>query len=367
MIDIMKSSLSGVLRTMVVGALLLLGASVSAQLEVNSTLTPDEYVNDVLLGTGVEATNVQFTGSPVQIGEITGFDPTEFPIQAGLILSTEVANNPANIDDGCIDDFIEDGLEVSGDADLLNIANSVPPLIGQSFSVTSVNDVCAIEFDFVATGDSIKFNYVFGSDEYLAWINSQYNDIFGFFLSGPGINGPYADNAINLAEVPDSDPQLAITISSVNNVTNSAYYIDNPANDVLCQNGYTVKLTAESLVECGETYHIRLAIADGSDTALESFVILESGSFESNSVVEVDLNINVGADLVTDNPVIFEDCGEAMLTFTRPLETIIDIEEMVDHRLQLEYRHQWCGLHLAARHRILPAFCDRPRISVRCL
>ena len=26
----------------------------------------------------------------------------------------------------------------------------------------------------------IRFNYVFGSDEYLAWINSQYNDIFGF-------------------------------------------------------------------------------------------------------------------------------------------------------------------------------------------
>ena len=310
------------------GAILLL-SSASAQLEVNSTLTPDEYVNDVLLGTGVEATNVQFTGSPVQIGQITGFDPTEFPIEAGLILSTEVANNPANIDDGCMDDFIEDGLEVSGDPDLLNIANSVPPLIGQNFSVNSVNDVCAIEFDFVATGDTIKFNYVFGSDEYLAWINSQYNDIFGFFLSGPGINGPYADNAVNLAEVPGSDPQLAITISSVNNVTNAAYYIDNPANEVLCQNGYTVKLTAESEVECGETYHIRLAIADGSDTALESFVILESGSFESNSVVEVDLNINVGGDLETDNPVIFEDCGEAVLTFTRPIETIIDIEEMV--------------------------------------
>jgi len=329
MIDSEQSSISCTARALAfLGAILLL-SSASAQLEVNSTLTPDEYVNDVLLGTGVEATNVQFTGSPVQIGQITGFDPTEFPIEAGLILSTEVANNPANIDDGCMDDFIEDGLEVSGDPDLLNIANSVPPLIGQNFSVNSVNDVCAIEFDFVATGDTIKFNYVFGSDEYLAWINSQYNDIFGFFLSGPGINGPYADNAVNLAEVPGSDPQLAITISSVNNVTNAAYYIDNPANEVLCQNGYTVKLTAESEVECGETYHIRLAIADGSDTALESFVILESGSFESNSVVEVDLNINVGGDLETDNPVIFEDCGEAVLTFTRPIETIIDIEEMV--------------------------------------
>ena len=329
MIDSVQSSISCTTRALVFLGAILLYSSVSAQLEVNSTLTPDEYVNDVLLGTGVEATNVQFTGSPVQIGQITGFDPTEFPIEAGLILSTEVANNPANIDDGCMDDFIEDGLEVSGDPDLLDIANSVPPLIGQNFSVNSVNDVCAIEFDFVATGDTIKFNYVFGSDEYLAWINSQYNDIFGFFLSGPGINGPYADNAINLAEVPESDPQLAITISSVNNVTNAAYYIDNPANEVLCQNGYTVKLTAESEVECGETYHIRLAIADGSDTALESFVILESGSFESNSVVEVDLNINVGGDLETDNPVIFEDCGEAVLTFTRPIETIIDIEEMV--------------------------------------
>ncbi len=318
-------------RLALLGAALLtlLPQLAEAQLEVNSTLTPDEYVNDVLLGTGVEATNVQLTGSPVQIGHIFGFASDDFPIAEGLILSTEVANNPANIDDGCMQDFIDDGLEVSGDPDLLDIANSVPPLIGQSFSVSSVNDVCAIEFDFVATGDTISFNYVFGSNEYLAWINSQYNDIFGFFLSGPGINGPYADNAINLAEVPDSDPQLAITISSVNPGTNGAYYIDNPANDVLCQNGYTVKLTAESEVECGETYHIRLAIADGTDTALESIVILESGSFESNSVVEVDLQINVGEDLDLNTPLIFEDCGEATLTFTRPIETIIDIEEMV--------------------------------------
>ena len=108
-------------------ALFGLPLALSAQVEVNSTLTPEQYVNDVLLGTGVEATNVQFTGSPMQIGEITGFDPADFPIEAGLILSTEVANNPANVDDGCVDEFIDDNLEVSGDADLLSIANSVPP------------------------------------------------------------------------------------------------------------------------------------------------------------------------------------------------------------------------------------------------
>lgn len=304
----------------------------TAQVAVNSTLSLEEYVNDVLLGTGVEASNIMYTGSPVQIGHVTGLEDTDFPIEAGLMLSSEVANNIASDDCMMDQEMIDDGLEVSGDPDLLTIANSVPGLIGQAFNVNSVNDICAIEFDFVATGDTIKFNYVFGSDEYLEWVNSQYNDIFGFFLSGPGIVGPYnspagfPNGSINLAEVPDSDPQLAITVSSVNDIINAEYYIDNVGNDIVCQDGYTVVLEAVSEVECGETYHIKLAIADGSDTALESIVILESGSFESNSVVQVDLSIDVGGP---ESDVMYEDCGVATLTFTRPIETILDIEEMV--------------------------------------
>jgi gliding motility-associated-like protein len=299
-----------------------------SQLEVNSTLTPEQYVNDILLGEGIEATNIQLTGSPIQIGHITGFDTDEFPIAEGLILSTEVANNPANVNSGCLDETIMDGQEVSGDPDLLNIANSVPPLIGQSFSVSSVNDICIIEFDFVATGDSIKFDYVFGSDEYLTWVNTQYNDIFGFFLDGPGIVGPYANGAINLAEVPDSDPQLPITISSVNNVTNSAFYIDNPSNQILCQNGYTLELTAKSAVQCGETYHIRLAIADGTDTALESMVILEAGSFQSNGANIVASASIGGAPVFLGDTVVVEGCNNAAFTVIRPVTTFADTLEL---------------------------------------
>ena len=40
-------------------------------------------------------------------------------------------------------------------------------------------------------------------------------------------------------------------------------------------NGYTTVLTAVYPVICGETYHIKLAIGDGSDTILDSVVILE--------------------------------------------------------------------------------------------
>ena len=43
------------------------------------------------------------------------------------------------------------------DPDLLTVANSVPPLIGQTYIVGSVNDVAILEFDFVRTSDSISF------------------------------------------------------------------------------------------------------------------------------------------------------------------------------------------------------------------
>jgi len=242
--------------------------------------TPEEYIQNILLGEGVTATNITYTGGISQLGYLEN-GSSVFSVDAGLMLNT---------DNALCDDFCGDCLGGGTDADLLDVANSVPPLIGQSFTVGSVNDLCILEFDFEAGGDSISFNYVFGSDEYLTWVNSQYNDIFAFFLSGPGISGPYAspagfpDGAINIAQVPDSDPLLPITISSVNNVTNSEYYVDNPGQNGICINGYTTTFTAAAAVQCGETYHIKLAIADGSDTALESFVVLEAGSFSSNAV-----------------------------------------------------------------------------------
>ncbi len=315
-------------RTLLLFSMIMMGLVLPAQVTVVSGLTPEQYVNDVLLGAGVEATNIQYTGSPLQIGSISGFDLDEFPIAEGLILSTEVASNPANLQGNCLEDMVDDGQQVSGDPDLLDIANSVPPLIGQNFNVSSVNDLCIIEFDFEATGDSISFSYVFGSDEYLEWVNSAFNDIFGFFLSGPGIDGPYLDGAVNLAEVPGSDPQLPITISSVNNLINGEFYINNPGNDIICQDGYTVKLEAKSAVICGEVYHIRLAIADGTDTSLESIVILEAGSFESNGA-NIEASASIGdAPVFLGDTVVVEGCNEAAFTVIRPVTTFQDTLEL---------------------------------------
>ncbi len=298
----------------------------NCQITITQDMTAEQYVNDILLGEGITASNVEFTGDSLQFGHMT--EGYEIPIENGLILSSALATNPmtCELDEAGI---LTNG--VDGEPDLLTVANSVPPLIGQSFSVSSVNDVCILEFDFEASGDSISFNYIFGSDEYLAWVNSSYNDIFAFFLSGPGITGPFAspagfpDGAINIAQVPNSDPELPITISSVNNVTNPEYYIDNnPNNEFICINGYTQIFTASSQVQCGETYHIKLAIADGSDDYLESFVILQEGSFSSNAI-DLIANASIeGAEVFLGDTTVVEGCNDATFTVVRPDDSELD-------------------------------------------
>ena len=294
-----------------------------AQITVDQSLTIEQYVNDVLLGEGVTATNISFEGSMEQFGYMTGGLDNGFPIEGGLILSSGNAADAFCAGQGCI------GCNgpTPTDPDLLEIANDVPPLIDQAFTVGSVNDLCVIEFDFDPAGDFVSFNYIFGSEEYEAFENTQYNDIFAFFLSGAGITGQYnapvgfPGQAINIATVPGSDPELPITISSVNGTINPEFYVLND-NDDICMNGYTTVLTAVYPVICGETYHIKLAIGDGSDTILDSVVILEEGSFGSPIPTTYESQAAPRCDPdPDDDDVIYcawEDCGPSTITISRP-------------------------------------------------
>ncbi len=295
-------------------ALILLGYSsgIQAQLIINNTTytTPsaaESLVNNILLGQGVVASNITFTpaaGSTIQLGFFNGIG-SNIGLDSGIVLST-----------GNIMDLAPGGMGTGqppggSDQDLLTLANSVPPLIGQSFSVSSTNDVAILEFDFVPSADTVKFRYVFGSDEYTTWINSQYNDVFGFFISGPGITGPFTGNSQNIAFVPGTNPPLPITVSSVQPGLNAQYYISNTSQSTVALNGFTTVFTAISPVVCGETYHIRLAIADGSDSSLDSGVFLEASSFTSNAV-------NLVSNTVSGDTTLVEGCTDGTFTFYRP-------------------------------------------------
>lgn len=77
-------------------------------------------------------------------------------------------------------------------------------------------DVSKIEFDFTPTSNQSTFDYVFASEEYCEFVDSKYNDVFGFFIVGPGVG---LDN--NIAEMPSMLPKLQNPPIQINS---RAYY-----------------------------------------------------------------------------------------------------------------------------------------------
>lgn len=279
---------------------------------VSPTQTPQQLVNNVLLGAGVVASNITINGVPglatTPFGNIAAFsnaNPT-FPMTSGLVLTTGDAAGAMGPNIGGSTTNPGTSQSVAGDPELNAIANG------------NITNGVVLEFDFVPAGDTLIFNYLFGSDEYTEFSPSNFNDAFGIFLWGPGISGPfplagYPNGGDNLAVIPGGIP---VTINNVNWVTNTQYYVFNEAPqdtylDAIEYDGTTVKLTASASVQCNQTYHIKFAIANVFDQAYDSGVFLEAGSFSSAAV-------SVAVATVSGDTTIVEGCTYADFIFTRP-------------------------------------------------
>ena len=149
------------------------------------------------------------------------------------------------------------------------------------FWFDSTTDACALELDVLIGGDSIEFKYAFGSEEYQEWVNAGFNDVFGCYISGPGINGME-----NIALVPGT--QIPASIDSINNVSNSQYYVDNgdgfsePYNNdsfYIQYDGFTTVLTSKrGNLQSFQTYHLKLVVADVNDELYDSGIFLYANS-----------------------------------------------------------------------------------------
>ncbi len=279
---------------------------------VSSTQTPQQLVNSVLLGAGVVASNITINGVPglasTPFGNIGYFTNSNanFPMSSGIILTTGDASGAMGPNIGGSTTNPGSSQSVAGDPELNAIANG------------NVTNGVVLEFDFIPAGDTLIFNYMFGSDEYTEFSPSNFNDAFGIFLWGPGISGPfplggYPNGGDNIAVIPGGTP---VTINNVNWVTNTPYYVYNEFpqdtyGDAIEYDGTTVKLTASASVQCNQTYHIKFAIANVFDQAYDSGVFLEAGSFSSSAV-------SVAVATVSGDTTIVEGCTYADFIFTRP-------------------------------------------------
>jgi CHU_C Type IX secretion signal domain len=268
-----------------------------AQLTVDGTLTPTLLVNDVLLGTGITASSITYSGDITARGRFNG-TLSNIGFTDGVLLATGSITNAIgpNVAGGITTNF---GTP-STDPELAAIAAG------------SLNDAAILEFDFVPTSDSLKFRYAFASDEYLEFVAAGFNDAFGFFISGPNpAGGTYVNQ--NIALIPGTS--TPVTIDNVNSGVNAAYYFDNetPPGATIEYDGFTVPLTAKAAVTCGQTYHIKIAIADVGDGAWDSGVFLEAGSFSSQGVTIVP-EISYGG---ANDSTLYEGCGLACIYFVR--------------------------------------------------
>ncbi|MCW5899414.1 MAG: T9SS type A sorting domain-containing protein [Flavobacteriales bacterium] len=270
----------------------------SGSIQIQQNLTPTQLVQDVFLGECLTASNVAFTGTTAAVGTFT--NGWRIGIESGIVLTTGNANSAVG------PNSLTSTTTANGQPDY--------PLL-TTLAGAPTYDATVLRFDFVPQTNSVTFKYAFASEEYPEWVCATYNDVFGFFVSGPG----YAPNT-NIATVPGTFYPVAI--DHVNNNGGCApffpaYYQANPANAPHNEyDGFTVPLTAcINTVPC-ETYTIIIAVADAGDALFDSAVFLEAESFSAG----VDLQIDATADQVTvsdeDNCV---DYGYFIFSIDQPL------------------------------------------------
>lgn len=262
--------------------------------------TVDELVKDVLVSSECDLisnisyrTGTSYGSEPNGIGYFES-NNTDFSFENGIVLAT----NGVETSKGPSDQNQSNGTKRwLGDVDLENV------LLANGQNDGNFN-ASVIEFDFIPVTDTIKFDFIFASNEYGSY-QCNFSDVFAFLLTDLE-----TDTTQNLAVVPETAIPISTTTihnsmyfegsnncGDANEVYFDAFYggkglpiQDNPIN----YSGMTVPMTATSAVQPGKKYHIKLAIADYKDERLNSAVFLKGGSFNLGK-------IDLGKDLLIDS------------------------------------------------------------------
>jgi gliding motility-associated-like protein len=293
---------------------------VTAQLVIDNAGTnnnPAALVNGVLVGNGIQTSNISFTGDATQqIGYFSN-GVSSVGMQSGLLLSTGSVHVAAGPNDETSATLPAMGIQNSNDPDLVTIAGG-----GILF------DAAVLEFDFEPVGNEVVLRYVFASEEYNENVCSDLADVFGIFVSGPGIAGPFTNGAVNYALLPNT--AIPVGINTVNNgqigangfptgcggagdpgLSHSPYFLANPS-DSMQYDGSTIVMEARFTVECNETYPVKIAIGDVDNVngLGDSGLFLQASSFFSSGVA-----VYQGENM--DDTTLVEGCVPGFIFLTR--------------------------------------------------
>lgn len=282
----------------------------SAQVNVTSGQTAAAMAQK-LAGPGITIQNPVLTCPAIANG-VFNVVSSNLGIDSGIVLTTgRAATSGSSYGiNGSASSNASTNNGAAGDPQLNTLANS------------STQNACILEFDMIPKGDTVKFDYVFGSEEYNTSTCGNYNDAFAFFISGPGITGQE-----NMALVPGTT--IPVTVNSINsgipgsqgNINNCtsmgagspfvSYYVDNTSGTSITYKGFTQVLKAVHSVSPCSTYHLKMTIADAGNALYDSGVFIKAGSLKTTTF---SVNAHGLVSTGTSTPYIVRGCAPGNFT-----------------------------------------------------
>jgi len=251
---------------LVISFLLFTTASKAQNIQIDTTANWQQYISTILGGNCLSISNVTFAAGANAAAIYS--DAQGIGLNNGIVITTgsaQIVNSGESFNT-----IINDS---PGDLDITALAQTLTP----EYSWIESYNASVLEFDFVAdVTDSVIIKYVFASEEYPEFAppnTSAFNDLFAFWVTQPD------GSKQNIATLADG---LPVSIFNVNAMTNTEYYIESISDSAF--DGHTVPLFARFYAIAGESYHLKIAIADVGDPLLDSGVFLESMTVGSQTI-----------------------------------------------------------------------------------
>ncbi|WP_212935903.1 choice-of-anchor L domain-containing protein [Bacillus hominis] len=222
-----------------------------------------EQLAKKLVGDGVEIRNVTYKGANQAAGTFQA-KQNIFGIEDGVILST--GNAKGIIGPNKYNSYTQ-----------INNQQGDSLLEGLLGGGTKTFDASVLEFELKPSKERMNMKYVLASDEYEEF--SWYSDAIGVFV-----------NDKNVAFVPNTYNE-PITTASINQWHRSYYVSNTKSTKNTEMDGMSTVLEAKSNLNVNEWNKIKLIIADGRDSGVDSNLLVQSIKFEDAAEKESEIQI----------------------------------------------------------------------------
>lgn len=277
-------------------ACILYNQAFGQQIIINNKLDPQQLIENHLIQGCVEIDNVT---SPIN-GSIHGISSfgfferghSNFPFENGIMLSTGNAKSGGNTLNN----------ETLNEGDNKWVSD---PDLETALGISNTLNATVLEFDFSSLSNQIQFNYILASEEYYGNFPCDYSDGFAFLIKRAGTNDPYQNIAIIPGtEIPVNTNTIHKEIVGFCLASNEDFFEGYGIGDTN-YDGRTKVMTATASTVPNVVYHIKLIIADQTDSNYDSAVFIEGNSF--SAIVDLGEDITTCANHLTldgniDNP-----------------------------------------------------------------